>query len=74
MMFYYTPMFWKFVSDTSGEYIFTDKREMNRVIAGLTDTKKGTVYHYVDGILNEEYEVEMFKSSADRWYHMEVKV
>ena len=72
MTFYYMPTFWKFVSEKGGEFTFNNEREMNRVLMGLVDVKKGTVYHYVDGLLEDEYQIEMFSKVAGRWNHMEV--
>ena len=59
-MFYNMPTFWKFVNEKGEEYTFPGKLEMNRAMYGLSDTKKGTVYHYIDGLIEDEYKVKMF--------------
>ena len=72
MTFYYMPTFWKFVSAQGEVFTFNDEREMNRVLKTLDDVKKGTVYHYVNGMLEDEYKVEMFSRVGGIWTHMEV--
>ena len=65
-------LFWKFVSEKGEEFTFTDKAEMNRVLMTLDDVKKGTVYHYVDEMLEDSYKVEMFSRVGGIWNHIEV--
>ena len=65
-------LFWKFVSEKGEEFAFTDKAEMDRALMTLDDVKKGTVYHYVDEMLEDSYKVEMFSRVGGIWNHIEV--
>lgn len=72
-MLYNMPNFVKFVNDNDGtEFIFQDQFEMSRVLRNTLTVKSGTVYQYVNGVLDEDYKITLNSQADGRWHNIEV--